>query len=136
MLPNLFPLLFICGFLNILGMTIDSNLVLMICITLGIAVDDTIHFLWALRKNSLVNPDMKENIRAAFKTTSKALMATTLIFSLSFPAFFFADLKIFYQVGSFVILSLLFALAADFLLLPALFLLFEKKPSDPEKSLE
>lgn len=133
MLPNLFPLLFICGFLSILGMTIDSNLVLMICITLGIAVDDTIHFLWALRKSALKNNNMKENIRAAFASTSKALLATTMIFSLSFPAFFFADLKIFYQVGSFVILSLIFALAADFLLLPALFLLFEKKTSDPEK---
>ncbi len=133
MLPNLFPLLFICGFLNILGMTIDSNLVLMICITLGIAVDDTIHFLWALKKNALINKDMKENIRAAFASTSKALLATTLIFSLSFPAFFFADLKIFYLVGGVVIFSLIFALAADFLLLPALFLLFEKKSNDPAK---
>lgn len=133
MLPNLFPLLFICGFLNLLGMTIDSNLVLMICITLGIAVDDTIHFLWALKKRADKSSDMKENIRGAFASTSKALLATTMIFSLSFPAFFFADLKIFYQVGSFVILSLLFALAADFLLLPSLFLIFEKTSSDSEK---
>jgi predicted RND superfamily exporter protein len=133
MLPNLFPLLFICGFLNILGMTVDSNLVLMICITLGIAVDDTIHFLWALKKNAQLNDNMKDNIRAAFASTSKALLATTLIFSLSFPAFFFADLKIFYLVGGVVIFSLIFALAADFLLLPALFLLFEKKTNALEK---
>ncbi len=127
MLPNLLPLVLICGSLSIFNMSIDSNLVLMVCITLGIAVDDTIHFLWALKKNLNKGLIMVDAIRKAFNKTSKALLGTTLIFSLSFPSFFFADLKIFSQVGTFVILSLVFALAVDLFLLPALFLVKKNK---------
>ncbi|MFT6632656.1 MAG: putative RND superfamily exporter protein [Bacteriovoracaceae bacterium] len=126
MLPNIIPLLFIGGLLGFLNMPMDSNLVLMICITLGIAVDDTIHFLWALKLKLKEELPLKEAILGAFDKTSKALFGTTLIFTLSFPCFFFADLKIFSQVGTFVILSLIFALAADFLLLPALLVSFSK----------
>jgi predicted RND superfamily exporter protein len=127
MLPNIVPLLLIGGLLSLLNMPMDSNLVLMICITLGVAVDDTIHFLWALKVKLEKNITLKEAILRAFDKTSKALLGTTLIFTLSFPCFFLADLKIFYQVGTFVILSLVFALAADFLLLPALLVIFNKK---------
>lgn len=131
LLPNIIPLLLIGGLLSLLNMPMDSNLVLMVCITLGIAVDDTIHFLWALKhqlneQTRTQLPELKNAILKAFDKTSKALLGTTLIFTLSFPCFFLADLKIFYQVGTFVILSLIFALAADFLLLPALLLTISK----------
>jgi hypothetical protein len=115
--PNIFPLLLISGALGLLNFPIDSNLVLMICITLGVAVDDTIHFLYSLKHNiTEQGQELKTAILNAFESTNKALLGTTLIFSLSFPCFFLAELKIFYQVGGFVIMSLIFALAADFLL--------------------
>ncbi|MAZ47875.1 MAG: hypothetical protein CME65_04890 [Halobacteriovoraceae bacterium] len=118
-IPNIFPLIFIGGILSFAGLTVDSNLVLMICISLGIAVDDTIHFLYSLKSN-LAHHNMRTSLESAFKSTSKALLGTTLIFALSFPCFFLADLKIFYLSGGFIILSLIFALAADLLLLPAI----------------
>ena len=118
-IPNIFPLIFIGGILSLSGFTVDSNMVLMICISLGIAVDDTIHFLYSLKSN-LAHHNMQTSLERAFDSTSKALLGTTLIFALSFPCFFLADLKIFYLSGSFIILSLIFALAADLLLLPAI----------------
>lgn len=128
LIPNIFPLVFIGGIIALSGLSIDSNLVLMICVSFGIAVDDTIHFLYAL-KLELKQKSLKPAIASAFNKTNKALFGTTLIFSLSFPCFFLADLKIFYLSGGFIVLSLIFALAADLFLLPAIFAL--KTRSEP-----
>jgi len=133
MLPNVIPLLFIGGLMGLLNVAIESNLVLMVCVTIGIAVDDTIHFLYAL-KIHLRDKKMPliEGIVATYNETSKALLGTTFVFVLSFPCFFLAELKLYIQAGVYVMLSLMLALAADLLLLPALFAYF---PDKKEKTL-
>ncbi len=125
MIPNILPLLFISGCMGILGLKVESNLVLLICISLGIAVDDTIHFLWAMKRSLLEKKNLKNSVLKAFEDTSDALLGTTLVFVLSFPTFFLADLKLFRQMGVFIMIALLIALLADFIILPALFSLLK-----------
>lgn len=121
MIPNLLPLIFISGAMGIFGFKVESNLVLLICISLGIAVDDTIHFLWAMKRAQGKGQTQKNSIKTAFNETSNALLGTTMVFVLSFPTFFLAELKLFQQMGLFIMLALLIALLADFIVLPALF---------------
>tara|TARA_Y100000590_G_scaffold323369_1_gene366385 strand:- start:109192 stop:111432 length:2241 start_codon:yes stop_codon:yes gene_type:complete len=121
MIPNILPLIFISGSMGILGLKVESNLVLLICISLGIAVDDTIHFLWAMKRSLSQEQNLKSSVLKAFEETSDALLGTTLVFVLSFPTFFLADLKLFRQMGIFIMMALLIALLADFIILPALF---------------
>jgi len=126
MIPNILPLVFISGSMGILGLKIESNLVLLICISLGIAVDDTIHFLWAMKRSLAKEKSLKNSVLQAFEETSDALLGTTLVFVLSFPTFFLADLKLFRQMGIFIMMALLIALLADFIILPALFSLLSR----------
>lgn len=121
LIPNIVPLLFIGGLMGFLGVPLETNVVLLVCVTIGVAVDDTIHFLYPLYKNMHSGKyKTEESIRITFEETSKALLGTTFVLVLSFPCFFFADLKIYTQTGVFVMLSLLLALVADLLLLPAI----------------
>lgn len=125
MIPNILPLVFISGMMGAMGMKVESNLVLLICISLGIAVDDTIHFLYAVRRAENKGKSLRESVGVAFDETSNALLGTTMVFVLSFPTFFLAELKLFRQMGLFIMVSLLIALLADFLILPALFSLLK-----------
>jgi predicted RND superfamily exporter protein len=130
LVPNIVPLLFIGGLMGFLGVPLETNVVLLVCVTIGVAVDDTIHFLYPLYLNMKSGKyNTEESIRITFEGTSKALLGTTFVLVLSFPCFFFADLKIYTQTGVFVMLSLLLALIADLLLLPAIIKLCIKDPN-------
>lgn len=127
LIPNILPLVFIGGLLGYLNIKLESNSVLLISIVIGIAVDDTIHFLYALKKELRLNKSIQEAVNLSLKETSQALTTTTLVFCASMPCFLFGGLKIFSQIGIFITLSLVVALAADLLLLPSILTLRPKK---------
>lgn len=120
-LPNIFPLITISGLMGLFNITMESNLIILVSITIGIAVDDTIHFIVTFR-NELKTNTKQAAIEITIQKTFKALLSTTLIYVLCFPVFLLADLKLFMQMGAFLLLSFIAALAADFFLLPALIL--------------
>ncbi|OFZ39288.1 MAG: hypothetical protein A2504_07965 [Bdellovibrionales bacterium RIFOXYD12_FULL_39_22] len=127
-LPNIVPLLFIGGVMGFFKVPVESTLSMLVCITMGIAVDDTIHYLYSLKKYTRFEKlSILEGLKKAFSQTSRPLIGTTMVLILSFPCFLLSDLRMYAQAGMFVICSLLFALLADLLLLPALFVLFAKK---------
>ncbi|OFZ23161.1 MAG: hypothetical protein A2202_08565 [Bdellovibrionales bacterium RIFOXYA1_FULL_36_14] len=127
MLPNLFPILTISGLMGIFRIPLESNLVILVCITIGIAVDDTIHFLTNITRELKLNHNLKQAVISSLDEMAKALIGTTAVLVFSFPCFFLADLKLFIQVGIFIAISLLVALIADLILLPALILTFLNK---------
>src|SRR3989339_351959 len=128
MIPNLYPLIFISGLMGLFKITWESNLVILACITLGIAVDDTIHFLFELRRHLQQKQSMEDAIFFSLEESFRALVGTTLVFLLCFPCFLLADLRLFIQVGVLILLSLLVGLMADMLLLPSILMLdFFKK---------
>ncbi len=126
LVPNLLPLLVISGFMGIFDITIDNNLLILVSITLGISVDDTIHFIYKLKENLEIS-----NLEMAIKNTVNAtlypLLSTTSIFLLTFPSFLLSDVVLFEQVGFFLMASLLTAFVADFFLLPSVLLIISKK---------
>lgn len=124
-LPNLLPLLVISGLMGFFNITIDNNLLILVSITLGISVDDTIHFIYKLR-NSMKKENIELAIKRTFNSTLYPLLSTTSIFILTFPSFLISDVVLFEQVGFFLMISLITAFLADFFLLPSI-LLFRKK---------
>lgn len=127
MLPNVFPILTISGLMGMFRIPLESNLVILVCITIGIAVDDTIHFLTNIIRELKLQRNLKEAVIFSLDEMAKALIGTTAVLIFSFPCFFLADLKLFVQVGIFIAISLLVALIADLILLPALILIFLNK---------
>lgn len=126
MVPNLYPLLLISGLMGIFNITMESNLVILISITIGIAVDDTIHVIVSLQKYLKEGFSLKDALTKCLDSTAPALFRTTLIFVFSFPTFLLSELTLFFQAGIFILLSLLCALLADVLLLPSLLIKLNK----------
>jgi hypothetical protein len=121
LIPNIVPIIFIGGVMGFLGLSIESDLTMVLCITFGIAVDDTIHFVYRFKKelqNSMNSFD--DCLEKTMEKTGSALTTTTLTFMVSFPCFFLSNLKLFSQMGNLIIASLLIALISDLLLLPLL----------------
>lgn len=130
MLPNIFPLLTISGLMGIFNITMESNLVIMVSIAIGIAVDDTIHFVVKLKRNLSRGLDSQKAIKDALNSTFYALVTTTSVFIICFPTFFLSDLKLFVQIGVFILISFIMALLADFFLLPAVLLHISRRKND------
>jgi predicted RND superfamily exporter protein len=126
MIPNLYPLVTITGLMGLFGVTMESNLVILVCITLGLCVDDTIHFACGLKEGLKRNLSYEQALRECFHDSSDALIATTLNLVVSFPVFFIGDLRLYTQVGIFILISLIVGLIADFVVFPAVLLRYGK----------
>ena len=123
LIPNALPLIFGGALLVILGKYLDIGTVIVGAITLGIAVDDTIHFLSSYMRFLNEGFNAKEAISRIFSLTVPALSVTTLVLAVSFGTFIFGDFVPNQNFGIMVALILTFALVADVLFLPALLMI-------------
>ncbi|MFC3152048.1 RND family transporter [Litoribrevibacter euphylliae] len=127
LVPNIAPAALAYG---IWGMTegyIDTSVAVVMCISLGVVVDDTVHFmskyLRARREHGMSAP---EAIRYAFRTVAVALLITTITLVAGFSVMMFSHFTPSVATGTLMALTLALALVVDFLFLPALLLLFDK----------
>ena len=93
----------------------------------GIIVDDTIHFLSRYVKARREGQLPPEAVRAAFRTVGKALWTTTAILSLGFLVFASSGFELSWALGLLITITIVFALLADFLLLPPLLMAIDRK---------
>ena len=100
---------------------------LMTAIAFGIIVDDTIHFMSRYLKARRMGFPAPEAVRAAFRIVGQALWTTTAVLSLSFLVFATSGFHGSRTLGLMVAITLVFALLADFLLLPTLLMALDRK---------
>ena len=96
-------------------------------IAFGIVVDDTIHFLTKYlkaRREGLAGP---EAVLTTFRTVGHALWTTTTVLCLGFLVFATSGFELSWALGLLVTLTLVFALLADFLLLPPLLMAIDRR---------
>jgi len=126
--PNLFPLALTGSLLYVAGQNLEMVSVCAFTVCLGIAVDDTIHFLTRYKEELTKTDDRQLAIRKAFIGVGTALVMTTIVLVIGFAAVFISDdardHKIFTMMG---ILTVSSALFADLLFLPALLIRFGKE---------
>ena len=120
MLPNLLPLLFGAALLVLIGQTLDMGAVIAFSFCLGIAVDDTVHFMANYARMTRDGKTPREAVAQIFTHTVPALLTTTIILVVAFGAFIFASFLPNRNFGLFVAVILSMALIADLTLLPAL----------------
>jgi predicted RND superfamily exporter protein len=126
LIPNLFPLL-VGGFLfYFTGYDIDMGTVIVASVCLGIAVDDSIHFLFEYKKYRGQGNKSSEAIEKLLTSTYPALFMTTLLISVGFSSFVFGSYVPNVKFGLCVAGILIIALIADFVVLPAIMLLKER----------
>lgn len=132
LIPNLFPLVLTGAYLAVAGYNLEIVMVCSFTVCLGIAVDDTIHFLTRYLEEYEANPDQDESIRRAFTGVGTALIMTTIVLVSGFGTVIFSDsrnVRIFATMGALTISA---ALLADLIFLPALLARFgpRRKPTE------
>jgi hypothetical protein len=120
MLPNLAPILCALGLMGWFGLPLDAFTLLIGSIALGLAVDDTIHFMHNYRRYLGQGSDSRGAIRQTLETAGRAMLATTLVLSVGFFIFMLSPMSNLFNFGMLTGFAILVALLADFLLAPAL----------------
>ena len=126
-LPNIIPLMAAAAVMGFSGIKLRPSTAMTFSIALGIAVDDTIHFLARFRQE-LKNTDMtSEAISRAILSTGKPIMGTTLVLSMGFFVLYFSEFVPNHEFGILGTIILVVALLASLFLLPVLLNIFYKK---------
>mgnify|MGYP001816085444 CR=1 FL=1 len=125
MIPNVFPVLFALGFMGLNGIWLSNLTSTVGCIVIGLAVDDTIHFISRYRLEFERTRNYNRALETAMKGVGHALVITTSILMFGFGVFIFSRMDMFYQAGMLSSLCFLVALIADFFIAPSVIILLQ-----------
>ncbi|NOX75376.1 MAG: MMPL family transporter [Gammaproteobacteria bacterium] len=129
MIPNLVPAAMGFGLWGLLVGQVGLGLSIVAGMTLGIVVDDTVHFLSKyLRARRERGLDAEEAVRYAFRSVGMALFTTSVVLIAGFLVLSLSSFELNSGMGLLTSIVIAFALMADFLLLPPLLMLLDKKP--------
>ncbi|WJG11346.1 MMPL family transporter [Aliiglaciecola sp. LCG003] len=117
--PNILTTLIILGVMGWLNIPLDLMTITISAIAMGIAVDDTIHFVHRYLEES-PHQDPEQAVRNTFDSVGYALLYTTLIIAIGFALLSFSDFVPSILFGLLTGLAMLIALLTDSTLLPAL----------------
>ncbi len=120
MIPNLLPILMAMGLMWIFDMPLDTFTLMIASIALGLAVDDTIHFMHNYRRYYLETGDSRVAIERTLDTAGRAMLFTSLVLSTGFLIFTLSSMSNIRNFGLLTGFAIAMALVADFLLAPAL----------------
>ncbi|MCG5528038.1 MULTISPECIES: RND family transporter [Halorhodospira] len=120
MVPNLAPILLIFGLMGLLGIWLDTATAMIASVAVGIAIDDTIHFLHAYRSRRARGASTVWAIARASRQAGRAITATTIILVGQFLLVGASDFQPTQAFGLLTAFGLVVALLVDLLVLPAL----------------
>ncbi|MBC8208626.1 MAG: MMPL family transporter [Desulfobulbaceae bacterium] len=127
LLPNLSPAILAFGIWGLAVGEVGLAVSVMIAMTLGIVVDDTVHFISkyqrARREEQMSSPDA---VRYAFETVGSALFITTLILAAGFTILSFSGFKVNSDMGQMTVITIVMALLMDFFFLPIVLMKVDK----------
>ena len=115
------------GLVGLSGYMVNLSVAVVGMITLGIAVDDTVHFMLHYRDGIREGLTRKQAITLSFQECGVAILFTTVILIAGFMALTLSDFAINADLGMFCSLVWALALLAEFTLLPAVILMLDKK---------
>lgn len=127
MIPNLFPILFVIGFMGATNIDLDMFVMLVGCIAIGLAVDDTIHFMHNFRRYYLESKDVKKSIEDTLMSTGRAMLTTSVVLCSGFFIYMLSSMSNIFNFGMLTGIAIAVVLLADFILAPALMVLIYKK---------
>ncbi|MBC8493529.1 MAG: MMPL family transporter [Candidatus Thioglobus sp.] len=120
MIPNMLPILFLSTVMVIFDMPLDMFTMLIGAIALGLAVDDTVHFMHNFRRYELEYNDVDKAVRLTLMGTGRAIVVTSLVLSVGFLVLLFASMSSMFNFGVLTATAIFIALMADFFLVPAI----------------
>ena len=125
LVPNLVPLVFTLATLAVMGADLQTSNIVSFTVAVGLAVDDTIHFVVRYRQERLQGRGTPDALRATFAGAGHAILLTSLLLVIGFSALSTSPLTAMRHFGILSAVTMGAALMADLLLLPALLTLVE-----------
>lgn len=123
-LPNTFPLAVAGTVLWATGNYLQLTSVLVFSVSLGIAVDDTIHFVNRFQREMEVDGNVRASIERAFAAVGAALISTSLILIVGFGSVFLSEMPPSRLFAMLTVTSVMAALVGDLVILPAMLMWF------------
>ena len=120
LIPNLFPITIIFGLMGILGFPLDTFTLVVVPVVIGIAVDDTIHFLTHYKLELQKHGNVREALQHTLNEVGQAVIFTSLILSSGLFFMTWASSIPISRFGMLAGIAILAAMIADLFLLPAL----------------
>lgn len=119
MVPNVIPLAVGLGFMRLTGMRLEPVTVIIFSIALGIAVDDTIHYIMRYTEERNAGAGPEDACRRTLSTTGRSMVFTSLLLIVGFSVTLSSGFPGTVRFGTLGIVILLSALIADLFLTPA-----------------
>ncbi len=120
LLPNALPVLVYFGTLGLVGVPLNATTALVACVVLGIAVDDTIHFLSRFNTAARAQADEAYGVREALRRVLRPVTVTTAALVLGFLVLIGSELRNQAEFGTLAAVTLALAWVLDLTFTPAL----------------
>ncbi|TBT55839.1 RND family transporter [Vibrio parahaemolyticus] len=127
LMPNIAPAVIGFGLWALVSGEINLGLSVVVTLTLGIVVDDAVHFLSKYQRARREGQTAEQAVRYAFHTVGRALWITTVVLVAGFSVLAMSSFRLNADMGQLSAIVIFIALVVDFLFLPTLLMLFDKK---------
>ncbi|MGY6374063.1 efflux RND transporter permease subunit [Vibrio parahaemolyticus] len=127
LMPNIAPAVIGFGLWALISGEINLGLSVVVTLTLGIVVDDAVHFLSKYQRARREGQTAEQAVRYAFHTVGRALWITTVVLVSGFSVLAMSSFRLNADMGQLSAIVIFIALVVDFLFLPTLLMLFDKK---------
>jgi predicted RND superfamily exporter protein len=136
-ITNILPLCITSGLMGYFGIPLKPSTILVFSIAFGISVDNAIQFMAKYRHDLIQNNGkIKKSVFSALQETGVSTFYTSIVLVFGFAIFTLSSFSGTIALGGLISCTLLFAMFANLLVLPALVLTFEKKRTKKEDVLE
>lgn len=125
LVPNLIPALLAYGVLGLFKIPLDITTMMIAPIIIGIAVDDTVHFLTRYQSEVEMDGDIRRALRTTIEEAGHSVLFNTLILGLGFGMLAFSSDGSVMLLGVLGAVAMVMGLLSDLFLLPALILVFK-----------
>ena len=119
-IPNIFASSFILGLIGILKIPLDIMTITIAAITIGIAVDNTIHYIYKIKKINLDKKSILDSLEISHKTVGQAVFTTSLTIAFGFSVLCLSNFIPTILFGLFTALAMIVAMIGVLITLPAI----------------
>jgi len=127
LIPNIIPMIATAGLMGFLGIPLKPSTMIVFSIVLGIAVDDTIHFLAHYRLQLDKDSDHIHAVITSIKETGLSMIYTSVVLMAGFSIFIFSEFQGTVSLGLLSASTLFVAMLTNLTILPALLLSFDSQ---------
>jgi len=121
--PNFIAAFFILGIIGLLGIPLDMMTITIAAITIGIAVDNSIHYIYRFKEEFLKHKDYDKTLRICHSTVGVAILNTSITIVFGFSILVFSKFIPTIYFGVFTGIAMLLAMISVLTLLPSLILI-------------